>query len=205
MKDTITKRFHDKIVYTRRMSRLSELICEILKGECGDILDVGCGDGRIDRIIMDCCDNLSIKGIDVLVREQTYISVTEYNGENIPFSDNSVDYVMLIDVLHHTDEPAKVLSECCRVARKHIIIKDHILHGLLSYVKLRIMDFVGNAHYGVRLPYNYIKETQWEQMFRDNQLQKKSYMSDLHLYTGIFHLLFDCNLHFIACLKICDV
>lgn len=153
----ITKVFHDKVVYSKRMSRLSELLTPLLS-DSKSVLDVGCGDGKIDSLLLHKSkNNFDIKGIDVLVRPDTYIDVTEYDGSHIPYENNSFDTVIAIDVLHHTDDPGVVFAEMVRVAKSTIIVKDHVKSGWISYFKLRAMDYVGNAHYHVRLPYNYLR------------------------------------------------
>lgn len=163
---------------------------------------MGCGDGRIDSYLIQRNKKLHIRGIDVLVRPETYIDVMEYDGYHIPLADNEVDAVLIIDVLHHVDHPELLMKEIARVSASTVIIKDHIRTGILSYIKLRIMDYVGNAHYRVRLPYNYMTRKQWKQMFQNNGLYIKEYNTELHLYKGIFHFFFDRNLHFIAKLKV---
>jgi hypothetical protein len=35
------------------------------------------------------------------------------------------------------------------------LIKDHTLNGFLAGLTLRFMDWVGNACYGIALPYHY--------------------------------------------------
>lgn len=195
-----TKTFHNKMIYSRRMARLTELISEMLEGS-QKILDVGCGDGRIDSYLMSSNKEIEIIGIDVLVRDNTYIDVIEYDGYHIPLKDNVVDTVMVIDVLHHVDDPQRLIKEMVRVTSDSIIIKDHIKVGVVSYIKLRLMDYVGNAHYHVRLPYNYLTKEQWDSVFMNNNLELKIYKTDLNLYTGLFHILFDRKLHFIAKLK----
>lgn len=193
----ITKVFHDKMVYSRRMSRLTELLTPLLF-DSESVLDVGCGDGKIDSLLLHRSKNkFDIKGIDVLVRPDTYIEVTEYDGLHIPYEDGSFDTVMAIDVLHHTDDPGVVLSEMVRVAKSTIIIKDHVKSGLISYCKLRVMDYVGNAHYHVRLPYNYLTKGQWDDYITKFKLKVTIEKTDLNLYTGIFHILFDRKLHVI--------
>ena len=64
------------------------------------------------------------------------------------------------------------------------------------------MDYVGNAHYHVRLPYNYLRVDEWKGIFKRCNLKLERFERDLNLYTGINHLLFDSNLHFVARLKI---
>jgi len=199
----ITKKLHDKVIYSRRMSRLTELISPLLK-RSKNILDVGCGDGKIDSYILEQNKNITIQGIDVLVRPITYIEVKEYDGKTIPYEADSFDTVMVIDVLHHTDNPSEIVKELARVSSKYVIIKDHVQSGLVSYLKLRAMDYVGNAHYHVRLPYNYQTSNQWKKIFKVNGLKVVEMEQHLNLYTGLFHLLFDRNLHFIAVLEKMD-
>lgn len=201
----LIKFFHDKVVYSRRMERLTVLIEEMIRGG-ENILDIGCGDGRIDFDLMQRNKEIDIKGLDVLIRAKTYIKVKKYDGYHIPMASNSVDMIMLIDVLHHVDDPKRLMKELVRVSTSWIIIKDHIRSGICSYLKLRLMDYVGNAHYHVRLPYNYMTREQWKQLFEENGLYIEEYKEDLHLYSGIFHWLFDRKLHFIVKLhvkKIC--
>ena len=196
----ITEWFHNKVVYSRRMTRLTDLLLPLLLNS-HNVLDVGCGDGRIDSYILEQRKDMHIQGIDVLVRPETFIPVKEYDGRIIPYDEGTFDTVMTVDVLHHTDEPLELLKEMTRVSSKYIVIKDHIRGGWLSYLKLRIMDYVGNAHYHVRLPYNYQTTRQWERMFSDCGLQVVEKKTKLNLYNGILHLLFDRNLHYIAILK----
>ncbi|MBE7069275.1 MAG: class I SAM-dependent methyltransferase [Ruminococcaceae bacterium] len=198
---SISGKFHDKFVYDRRMSQLHDHISKLISEfGCERILDVGAGDGKIDSMLMET-NNIPITGIDVLVRDVTYIPVEEYDGSHINREDNSVNTTMMIDVLHHIDDPEAVFKEVVRVTDKYVIIKDHIRHGFISYIKLKMMDYVGNKQYSVRLPYNYLTAERWNKMFKDNNLEVVSYNTDLKLYKGLFHLLFDSNLHFITILK----
>lgn len=197
----VSKIFHKLFVYNRRMSVLSNYISDIIKKfNCKEILDIGCGDGKIDNLIMQT-NNVNISGIDVLVRDKTYIPVTEYDGSHINKDDNSIDTTMIIDVLHHTENPDEVFKEIVRVTKNYIIIKDHFLHGFISYIKLKMMDYVGNKHYSVDLPYNYLTPKQWKKLFNENNLKVVYCKKDLNLYKGLLHILFDSNLHFIIVLK----
>lgn len=197
----ISEIFHKYFIYDRRMSQLHNHILDIIDNfNISQILDIGAGDGKIDSLIMND-SNVKITGIDVLVRNDTYIPVEKYDGYHINKPDNSVPTTMMIDVLHHTEKPELVLKEAVRVSKKYIIIKDHLLHGRISYAKLKAMDYVGNKHYGVDLPYNYMRSQVWAKMIKDNNLKLVYLKKDLNLYKGICHFLFDSNLHFIAVLE----
>ena len=46
---------------------------------------------------------LQFTGIDTLVRDDSHIPVESFDGVKIPRHDNSTDYVLFSDVLHHTE------------------------------------------------------------------------------------------------------
>jgi SAM-dependent methyltransferase len=194
---SVVKTLHDQLVYNRRMKLLAEKISEHLPKKA-KILDVGCGDGKIDSLIMWKRPDVSIEGIDVLVRPQTHIKVSYFDGRGIPCPDASYDVVMFIDVLHHCLNPGQLLGEAKRVARESVLLKDHTRNGLLAGATLRFMDWFGNAHYGVNLPYNYWSRSQWDACFNDLGLNIRKWQDRLGLYPWPATWWFDRRLHFIA-------
>ena len=75
------------------------------------MLDLGCGDGQIAAGVQALRPELTLRGADVLVRPKTRIEVDLFDGATLPYSDRSFDAVMIVDVLHHTDDPARILRE----------------------------------------------------------------------------------------------
>lgn len=108
---------HGGYVHKRRISLLSEW-CSNLIPRNASVLDVGCGDGRLARLVADKRPDISVHGIDVRARTRAAIPVEPFNGRSIPHGDGSFDVVMFIDVLHHTAEPMILLAEAVRVARQ---------------------------------------------------------------------------------------
>jgi ubiquinone/menaquinone biosynthesis C-methylase UbiE len=49
---------------------------------------------------------------------------TLYDGDRMPFKDDQFDTSLILFVLHHTPDPAKVLAEAKRVSKKIIILED---------------------------------------------------------------------------------
>ena len=162
------------------------------------MLDLGCGDGQIALGLMALRPDLACEGVDVLVRPVTHIPVTRYDGVTLPFADKSFDYVTIVDVLHHTDDPALVLSEAARVARQGVVIKDHLREGLLAGPALRLMDWVGNRGHDVRLPYNYLDRAQWDTALCRCGLKRAKWTEKLGLYPAPLSWLFERQLHFVA-------
>lgn len=107
---------------------------------------------------------------------------------------------MLIDVLHHAEQPVALLREAMRVSKGRILIKDHTQDGLLAALRLRFMDYVGNARYGVNLPFHYWPLAKWQAVLRDLGLHVESWNSQLRLYPWPATYLFDASLQFVTCL-----
>jgi SAM-dependent methyltransferase len=128
--------------------------------------------------------DVRIEGIDVLIRPATHIQVTQFDGSTIPFPDRAFDVVMFVDVLHHTNDPVALLREATREAAR-VVLKDHTKDGVLSNTTLRLMDWVGNAHNGVVLPYNYWPEMRWRAAFDQIGLRIGQWQSRLAIYMAV--------------------
>lgn len=188
---------HQDLVFNRRVRILSQAMAELLP-RGATVLDVGCGNGLIALLIGELRPDVTITGIDVLVRPETHIPVEAFDGSRIPRADRSVDMVMFVDVLHHTEDPEVLLHEAKRVARQGLVLKDHTRDGFLAGPTLRFMDWVGNAHHGVELPYNYWPERRWRESIEQLGLITIHWQGRLGLYPWPASWLFDRSLHFIA-------
>lgn len=193
---SLFNRFHDGYVHSRRVRVLSKHLSNIIARDAC-VLDVGCGDGLLAHLITEKLPETELRGIDVLVRGRTYVPVDKFDGHVIPFDDASFDVVMFVDVLHHTQDPMSLLREAARVA-KSIVIKDHILAGFLADSRLRLMDWAGNAHHNVDLPYNYWPRQKWLEAFKSLELKVSIWTEQIGLYPRPISWVFERSLHFIA-------
>ena len=191
---------HNSVVFGRRVRVLARALADAIPGP-GRVLDLGCGDGQIAAELMRLRPDLAVEGVDVLLRPVTHIPVTLYDGAVLPFADQSFDYVSIVDVLHHTDDPASVLAEAARVARLGVVVKDHLREGLLAGPTLRAMDWVGNRGHDVRLPYNYLDGAQWDEAIAAAGLVRASWQDQLGLYAAPLSWAFERRLHFVALLR----
>ncbi len=188
---------HANLVFQRRIRVLAGHIAPLLpRGAV--VLDVGCGDGLLGRTLLDRRPDLTMTGVDVLVRPETHLPVEHFDGLTLPQADASVDAVLLVDVLHHADDPIRLLIEAARVARQAIVIKDHIQAGWFDRQTLRLMDWTGNASHGVALPYNYWTAREWTLALQRIGAAIESWNTDLRLYPWPASALFDRSLHFVA-------
>lgn len=188
-------RFHSSLVANRRSRTLARHLSEFVP-HGASILDVGCGDGLIDRMIMDQT-GAAVEGIDTLVRPHTHVPVRLFDGLTLPCPKRSFDLVMLVDVLHHTQNPQILLAEAARIGRS-VLIKDHLRNGFLAESTLRLMDWVGNAHHEVALTYNYLSEAEWDHAFANANLRLEKMKKKLDLYPAPLSWVFERHLHFIA-------
>lgn len=191
---------HDRLVINRRVEVLSSWFAQ-LAPRGTRILDVGCGDGLLSAAICSKRPDLDIRGLDVLPRDRTHVPVEIFDGAKIPFGDGSFDAVLFSDVLHHTADPTVLLREAWRVAGQCVLIKDHYRKGLAAAQRLRFMDWVGNARFGVALPYNYWTENQWQKAWQEIGLEPEDLITRLGLYAPPADWIFGAQLHFMARLK----
>ena len=194
---TLLNEVHGAIVLERRVRILAKLIAQELP-DSARVLDVGTGDGAIAAEIGRLRPDVAITGVDVLMRPTTQIPVVLFDGAHLPLEDGSVDVVIFVDVLHHTEQPIILLREAARVSRRHVVIKDHLKEGILAFATLRAMDWVGNYGHGVALPYNYLTLDEWRRLFRDAKLKPEHWTDRLQLYPFPAGLVLDRRLHFIA-------
>lgn len=188
---------HDRLVLDRRVRVIVGHLAALVPRN-SDVLDVGSGDGAVAHALVQLRPDLRARGIDVLVRERTRIPVMQFDGARIPLADRSVGTAIIVDVLHHTDDPAALVAEAARVSRDAVVIKDHLADDLFAVPTLRFMDRVGNVRHGVRLPYNYLTRPRWDDAFARAGLRVDEWRAELGLYPPPASWLFDRGLHFAA-------
>ncbi|WP_224703307.1 class I SAM-dependent methyltransferase [Devosia aquimaris] len=194
---TLLNSVHGRLILARRVQVLAQALAQAIPTG-GRVLDLGCGDGQVALGVMRLRPDIAVEGVDVLVRPVTHIPVTAYDGVTLPFADKSFDYVTIVDVLHHTDDPASVLAEAARVARQGVVVKDHLREGWLAGPVLRLMDWVGNRGHDVRLPYNYLDSAQWAAAEDRAGLSVAERHARLGLYPAPLSWVFERKLHFVA-------
>jgi SAM-dependent methyltransferase len=191
--------FHGNVIHPGRVRRLAGWFARLLPPGA-QVLDVGTGDGRLAADIAHRRPDLHLQGVEIAPREDCAIAVTRFDGLRLPFQDEEFDAIMFADVLHHAERPVPLLGEAVRVAGKAIVIKDHLLKGLLAGPTLRLMDQVGNRRFGVPVRADYWTEQRWQDVIRGLRLGVASWNTRLRLYPWWLDWWFGRSLHFIASL-----
>lgn len=191
---------HYSTTMRRRITVLSDhLAGAIPPGQ--SVLDVGSGSGLLAGALAARRPDLVIEGIDVKLPQDSAVRATPYDGERIPFDDDTWDLAMAVDVLHHSPDPEATLREMRRVARGYLLIKDHVADTRFDFQLLKGMDWLGNRGYGTALPYTYLSSAQWAQLFSDLGLEEVCRKQSLQIYAPPLRWLLDRQLHFLALLK----
>ena len=193
----LIQRAHQARVHSRRVRALAEHLGELIPSGAS-VLDVGSGDGLLASVVLARRPDLTWTAVDTLERPKTHVPVRLFDGRHLPFEDKQHDVVCFVDVLHHTADPMVLLREAVRVARSALVIKDHLREGLAAGATLRFMDWVGNASFGVSLPYNYWTAEQWGRARRELELRTEEERRALGLYPRWADWVFGRSLHFIA-------
>lgn len=201
MSENIAIKAHRKILMGRRVRQLSKHISELIPVDAVSVLDVGAGTGEVAQAVNSFRPELAVSGVDIYIRQKTFVPVVKYNGSSLPFDDGSFDVVMAVDVLHHCNDPVSMLKECARVSKTWVLIKDHISDSVYDEKVLRFMDWVGNRAHGVVIPYNYLSTSDWSSAFAVIGLEKVHNVDQLDLYPMPFEILFGRSLHCCFLLK----
>ena len=105
-----------------RTVEIDELCLAGLPGGRG--LDLGCGDGKLTKIILDRAGPRRLVGIDpdpleaeLADRLGIYEAVHNVGGDRVPEDDGSFDFVISNSVLEHIEDLEPVLAEAARLLR----------------------------------------------------------------------------------------
>jgi SAM-dependent methyltransferase len=124
--------YSDKAMDWRRIGAIDKVsnIQALLRTEkVQSILDVGCGTGVVLSELVKRGIGTSHKGIDLAAPGvhvdpgAKNLSLVEYDGENIPFPDDSFDFVYASHVVEHVLNPRGFITEISRVAKRLVYLE----------------------------------------------------------------------------------
>jgi SAM-dependent methyltransferase len=176
--------FFDRLFFPVYKKRLAEIISSLCENN-SYILDFGCDDGSTAKMIMKLKPSLKIVGVDIQNNHPSKIPRKIYNGEKIPYPDNTFDIVLSLEVLHHTKDMMRHIKEIKRVSKKYILIKDHMTYSAFSKLLICFTDFISNVPYGIKCAFNFPTSKQWNKMFNKLNLKIIEKPENLNFGFGI--------------------
>lgn len=157
MNETLIREQYDQMadVYDQRWNNYIAKTLSFLKNWTqispeAAVLDIGCGTGEFERLLLTENPQQVITGVDIsekmlLMAKQkcrTYpnVSFRTASVSALPFADNSFDVVVSASAFHYFDDPTLALKEIKRVLKPEgrVIILD----WCKDYLLCRICDFV---------------------------------------------------------------
>lgn len=105
-----------------------ELLLKTLPLPAAEVVDIGCGDGRLARMIAEHGRAKHVFGIECSLRQlekahefpaDERVSILEGIAQSLPFSAETIDIVIFFNSLHHIPEDAMdlALHEAARILR----------------------------------------------------------------------------------------
>jgi len=125
--EEIDRRFFSSAWFAqeKRQKAFSALInYEALRNK--DVLEVGCGSGAHSRLLVESgcrltAIDLTSRAVELTRRRlelwELKANIFEADAEQLPFPDESFDYVWSWGVIHHSENTERALKEMCRVLR----------------------------------------------------------------------------------------
>ncbi|MEM6782613.1 MAG: class I SAM-dependent methyltransferase [Bacteroidota bacterium] len=109
------------------------------------LLDLGAGEGWVGWAAQDAT-YADVQLADVVDLNETPLPHIEYDGERLPLDGNQFDIVLLVFVLHHTQEPDAVLREARRVVRDEgvVVVLESVYSNQFNHKLLRFLDTQAN-------------------------------------------------------------
>jgi SAM-dependent methyltransferase len=194
--DRIHRSLHRRLVFDRRRQRLSAALLSALPPEPSHVLDIGCGSGEIGSDLAGAGHR--VVGVEVLARDECAIPFARFDGRRLPFADDAFDHAVIVDVLHHTADPAALLAEARRVTTGSVVVKDHNAESGLDRFTLGLMDWVGNRQFGVGREGAYLSRAEWRSVLASVGLTPEHVSESLDLYPAPAKPLFERGLHFVT-------
>jgi SAM-dependent methyltransferase len=132
------------------------------------ILDLGCGNCVIS-------DQLLSKGYQVTPMDIKDLSIVNsvnplvYDGHLLPFEEKKFDTVLLLTVLHHSQQPIINLEESKRTGKQIILLEDTYSNRLQKFITQSMDTLVNFGH--SPMTFQNRSEQEWEEIFAQLKLK----------------------------------
>lgn len=108
------------------MEQVDYALVDFVQQHAGpQLLDLGCGLGGYSKVLAE--RGFDVRAFDVVPEyveraRELGVAAELYDGERLPLADGSVDTAILLEVIEHLEDPARLLGEARRVARRGVLV-----------------------------------------------------------------------------------
>jgi len=151
-------------IYNLGRRRAEDVVIKIMPylAQCKTVLEFGAGTCNVAELLTEKGFILTI----VDIKDLSFVPSLQpiiYDGRKLPFLDATFDVVTLLDVLHHTKYPDRLLNEAKRVSNRVIVMESVYTYALQKLLFLVVdsllnMEFMGH-------PWNYRMDKEWRSLF----------------------------------------
>jgi 2-polyprenyl-3-methyl-5-hydroxy-6-metoxy-1,4-benzoquinol methylase len=137
------------------------------------VLDVGCGNLVLAHIVAQQL-SAAVTGIDIIDIAQPAqgVKFVQYDGQTIPFADQSFDVSYLVFVLHHVQHQEELMREVRRVTKKRIVVVEATYRNRLEKFLLELFDLTNLFDlWKIPLPCLFRPTVEWVQIFATGSKQ----------------------------------
>ena len=166
--------------WTKRKAAVKWNRIQGIFSEGDNVVDIGCGNGALSLKMNE--SGINVIPIDVQNNSlHARIQPTIYDGSNLSSVVNSkVDAIQMITILHHVDDPEKLIRESAQLTDKLIVMEDVYSSSwqeLVTHVTDSIvnLEFIGHPHANKT-------DADWKQLFLKNGFELKAFQSDQFLF-----------------------
>lgn len=143
------------------------------------VLDFGCGDLTLSKMLKKNYPKLKITGVDVanFPNKPKNIKFVEYDGKKLPFKNNSFDTVIAFYVFHHCDDAIASFRECARVAKKRVLFVESVYRSPIEIPFMKVMDWFYNIVKPEKVPlsYQFLTYDKWVSVFKRDRMKIERY------------------------------
>lgn len=157
--------------YYRVFSKIYKMAAKKMCLECQEfiprgakILDLGCGSGIVTKTLQDFFQ-AEVIGVDIEDKRIVDVPFQIIDGQNLPFKDEEFEICFISYVLHHSENPQRLLKEAKRVSKKIIIYED-LPEGILSRLICKIHGTTYSLFFKNK-NHSFKSESQWEKIFKE--------------------------------------
>jgi len=169
--DNLARQDQDRLRLFKRygydIPKARSFILKKAKISGGRILEVGTGRGHMAVALAK--NGLKVVSIDLDRKAQktaklnlknygfdTLVSLKNMNAERLKYKDNSFDYVISVNFIHHAKNPIKCLKEMIRVVKNNLVIADLNKRGEKIMEKVHALD--DHSHAASKMSMSDVKE-----------------------------------------------